>query len=173
MLEPCSAESRKVAHRFLSSPLYLPPRTRRGSHGRRTALALQGPDARRVRARGVRSLQSEPTFTLNCSLGRESSGDDSRLLTGRIHHHSIFPMATPLVSRPTVSLSRVNCTDPGRGSWRLTALPGRRCFLVQNQRTKSRHAIFYGTRTRRTIDDAERHATALCAVLNALKAKRV
>jgi hypothetical protein len=33
--------------------------------------------------------------------------------------------------------------------------------------------VYYGTRTERTREDAEEHATALCAVLNALKAKRI
>lgn len=33
--------------------------------------------------------------------------------------------------------------------------------------------VYYGTRTERTLEDAEQQATALCAVLNALRAKRV
>jgi hypothetical protein len=32
--------------------------------------------------------------------------------------------------------------------------------------------VYYGTRTERTQEDAEIQAMALCAVLNALKAKR-
>jgi hypothetical protein len=43
---------------------------------------------------------------------------------------------------------------------------------VRHARTRSTHTIFYGTRTERTREDAEEYATALCAVLNALKAKR-
>jgi hypothetical protein len=34
------------------------------------------------------------------------------------------------------------------------------------------HRVFYGTRTKRTQEDATAQATALCAVLNAFKAKR-
>jgi hypothetical protein len=32
--------------------------------------------------------------------------------------------------------------------------------------------VFYGTRTERTLEDAERYATAMCPVLIAQKAKR-
>ena len=93
--------------------------------------------------------------------------------------------ADPIYSRLTLSehlmasamhspsLRRVNCTEPGRGPWHVLARPERRCYLVQHRRTKSRHTVFYGTRTERTGEEAESHATALCAVLNALKAKRV
>ncbi|HTK48585.1 MAG TPA: hypothetical protein VL328_11485 [Gemmatimonadaceae bacterium] len=71
------------------------------------------------------------------------------------------------------SLRRIDATDPGRGAWRVLPRPERRCFLVEHRRTRSRMTVFYGTRTERTIEDAEAHATAMCAVLNALKAKRV
>jgi hypothetical protein len=67
----------------------------------------------------------------------------------------------------------VDCTDPGRGAWRVLARPKRRCYLVEHRRTLSRLTVYYGTRTERTVEDAEQHATAVCAVLNALKAKRV
>jgi len=70
------------------------------------------------------------------------------------------------------SLRRVDCTTPGKGPWRVIPRPERRCYIVEHRRTKSRHVIYYGTRTERTIEDAEVHSTALCAVLNALKAKR-
>jgi hypothetical protein len=53
------------------------------------------------------------------------------------------------------------------------ARPRRRSYLVEHRRTKSRLTIYYGTRTERTREDAEQQATAVCAVLNALKAKRV
>jgi hypothetical protein len=43
---------------------------------------------------------------------------------------------------------------------------------VVHQRTGSKHTIYYGTRTERTREEADTYATALCAVLNALKAKR-
>jgi hypothetical protein len=67
----------------------------------------------------------------------------------------------------------VDCTDPGRGSWRVLPRPKRRCFVIEHRRTRSRLTVFYGTRTERTVEDAEAHATGVCAVLNALKAKRV
>jgi hypothetical protein len=71
----------------------------------------------------------------------------------------------------TVSLSRLNCTVPGRGPWHLTSDPAARRVIVKNSRSGAKHVVFYGTRTKRTREDAERHATALCAVLNALKAR--
>ena len=74
---------------------------------------------------------------------------------------------------PDRSLRCVDCTTTGSGAWRLLARPERRCFVVEHRRTKSKQVIYYGTRTERTVDDAERHATAICAVLNALKAKRI
>jgi hypothetical protein len=82
-------------------------------------------------------------------------------------------MAAPKTKMTAISLKRVDCTDVGRGAWRLVPLPERRCFLVRHQRTGSKHTVFYGTRTERTVEDAAEQATALCAVLNALKAKRV
>ena len=71
------------------------------------------------------------------------------------------------------ALRDVDCTDRGRGPWSVFHRPARRSFLVEHRRTRSRLIVFYGTRTERTVEDAEVHATALCAVLNALKAKRV
>ena len=69
-------------------------------------------------------------------------------------------------------LSRLDCTDPGRGSWKVTVEPEQRRVRVRNGRTGSAYTVFYGTRTERTKEEAEAHATAFCAVLNALKAKR-
>ena len=69
-------------------------------------------------------------------------------------------------------LQRVDCTMSGRGQWRVLLEPEQRRVRVRHQRTRSACTIFYGTRTQRTREDAERHATAICAVLNALKAKR-
>ena len=77
------------------------------------------------------------------------------------------------VSLADPSLCRVDCTAPGRGAWKVTARPERRCYVVEHRRTRSKQVIYYGTRTQRTAEDAEVHATALCAVLNALKAKRI
>lgn len=74
---------------------------------------------------------------------------------------------------PASDLRRVDCTEPGRGAWRVIARPERRCYDVRHQRTASKHTIFYGTRTERTREDAEQYATALCALLNVLKEKRV
>ena len=71
------------------------------------------------------------------------------------------------------ALRRVDCTDPGRGAWRVIARPQRRCYVVEHRRTKSKQIVFYGTRTERSREQAEEQATALCAVLNALNARRV
>lgn len=75
--------------------------------------------------------------------------------------------------RPTSELRRVDCTSPGRGAWRVIARPERRSYLIEHRRTESQLVVYYGTRTERTRENAEEQATALCAVLNALKAKRV
>jgi hypothetical protein len=82
-------------------------------------------------------------------------------------------MPTSTSSPASPSLRRVDCTQPGRGPWRLLARPERRCYQVRHQRTRSLHTIYYGTRTERTREAAEEQATAMCAVLNALKAKRI
>ncbi len=50
--------------------------------------------------------------------------------------------------------------------------PEKRRVRIRNSRSKSVYVVYYGTRTERTLEDAERHATALCATLNALRAKR-
>jgi hypothetical protein len=71
------------------------------------------------------------------------------------------------------SLRRLDATDPGRGAWRVLPRPERRSFVIEHRRTRSRMTVFYGTRTERTLEDAEAHAIAMCAVLNALKAKRI
>ena len=55
----------------------------------------------------------------------------------------------------------------------MLARPEERCYQVRHLRTRSTHTIFYGTRTERHREVAEEHATALCAVLNALGAKRI
>lgn len=82
-----------------------------------------------------------------------------------------MPTRTPRITLD--ELTKVDCSEPGRGAWHLLPRPERRCFEVRHQRTGSKHTIFYGTRTERTLEDAEVHATALCALLNVLKAKRV
>lgn len=69
-------------------------------------------------------------------------------------------------------LRRLDCTAPGRGPWRLVPDPSNRAVNVQHRRTRFIHRVYYGTRTERTQDEAMVHATALCAVLNALRAKR-
>jgi hypothetical protein len=81
-------------------------------------------------------------------------------------------MATRPAAR-TTDLRRVDCTEPGRGPWRVIGRPERRCYQVRHQRTASKHTIYYGTRTERTREDAEEYAIALCALLNALKEKRI
>jgi hypothetical protein len=69
-------------------------------------------------------------------------------------------------------LRRLNCTDPGRGPWRLALDVANRSVNLQHRRNRYIHRVYYGTRTQRTQEDAMIQATALCAVLNAVKAKR-
>ncbi len=76
-------------------------------------------------------------------------------------------------SPPTPSLlRRVNLTEAGKGAWRILLEPEKRRYRVVHSRTKSSYTVFYGTRTQRSVEAAEVHATALCAALNAIKAKR-
>ena len=70
------------------------------------------------------------------------------------------------------TLAALNCLEPGRGSWKVLVEPESRRVRVRHARTRSAHTIFYGTRTERTKEDAETYATALCALLNALKERR-
>ncbi len=83
-----------------------------------------------------------------------------------------MPTSTRTTSQGS-ALDRVDCTAPGRGAWSVLAQPERRAFVIEHRRSASTHTVFYGTRTERTRAMAEEQATALCAVLNALKAKRV
>lgn len=69
-------------------------------------------------------------------------------------------------------LRRLNCTDPGRGPWRVRLDARNRAVNIQHRRSRFIHRVYYGTRTGRTEADAVVQATALCAVLNAVKAKR-
>lgn len=70
------------------------------------------------------------------------------------------------------NLRRLDCTDPGRGPWRLVVDTANRSVNIQHRRNRFIHRVYYGTRTERTQDDAVIQATALCAVLNAVGAKR-
>jgi hypothetical protein len=49
---------------------------------------------------------------------------------------------------------------------------GNRSINLQHRTSAYIHRIYYGTRTERTQEDAEIQATAMAALLNALKAKR-
>jgi hypothetical protein len=71
-----------------------------------------------------------------------------------------------------VELRRLNCTIPGRGPWHVVPDIRNRSVNVRNRRSGFVHRVYYGTRTKRTEEDAETQAIALCAVLNLLKAKR-
>ncbi len=73
---------------------------------------------------------------------------------------------------PEVNLRRLNCTVPGKGPWHTVPDLSDRSILIRHRRSKYTHRVYYGTRTGRTQEDAERQAMALCAVLNAFKAKR-
>ena len=72
-----------------------------------------------------------------------------------------------------INLKRLDCTDPGRGPWKMFPNTSDRSVLVKNTKSGFSHKVYYGTRTKRTQEDAEAQATALCALMNALKAKRV
>ena len=73
---------------------------------------------------------------------------------------------------PTFDLRRLDCSTPGRGPWRVVPDIRNRSINVRHARSRFIHRVYYGTRTERTQEQAETQATALCAVLNALKAKR-
>jgi hypothetical protein len=72
----------------------------------------------------------------------------------------------------TVDLRRFDCTNPGRGPWKVVPDLGNRSINLRHATNGYVHRIYYGTRTQRTQEDAEAQATAMCAVLNAFKAKR-
>lgn len=72
----------------------------------------------------------------------------------------------------SLNLRCLDCTDAGRGPWRPRIDTANRAVNVQHRRNRYIHRVYYGTRTGRTLDDALVQATALCAVLNAVKAKR-
>jgi hypothetical protein len=73
---------------------------------------------------------------------------------------------------PPVELSRLDCTNPGRGPWKVVPDIRNRSINVRHQRSRYIHRVYYGTRTDRTQEEAEAQAVALCAILNLLKAKR-
>lgn len=70
-------------------------------------------------------------------------------------------------------LKRLDCTVVGRGPWKVVPDISNRAILVKNSKSGFGHKVYFGTRTERTQEDAEIQATALCAILNLLKAKRV
>jgi hypothetical protein len=71
-----------------------------------------------------------------------------------------------------VELRRLDCTNPGRGPWKVVPDIRNRSINVRHQRSRYIHRVYYGTRTNRTQEEAEAQAVALCAILNLLKAKR-
>jgi hypothetical protein len=73
---------------------------------------------------------------------------------------------------PPVELRRLDCTNPGRGPWKVVPDIRNRSINVRHQRSRYIHRVYYGTRTDRTQEEAEAQAVALCAILNLLKAKR-
>ncbi len=73
---------------------------------------------------------------------------------------------------PDINLRRLDVTNPGRGPWKVVPDLSNRAILVKNGRSGYGHKVYYGTRTKRTQEDAEVQAVAMCAILNALKAKR-
>jgi hypothetical protein len=73
---------------------------------------------------------------------------------------------------PEANLRRLDCTEPGRGPWKVIPDVMHRSVNIRHNRSGYVHRVYYGTRTKRTQEDAEVQATAMCALLNALKAKR-
>jgi hypothetical protein len=73
---------------------------------------------------------------------------------------------------PVADLRRLDCTDPGKGPWRVVPDVANRSINLRHSRSGYIHRVYYGTRTKRTMEDAEAQAIAMCAVLNLLKAKR-
>lgn len=71
------------------------------------------------------------------------------------------------------TLQRLNCKMTGKGPWGMTPDPDSRSVIVRNLRNGFVHRVYYGTRTGRTLEDAEVLATALCAILNVTKAKSI
>jgi hypothetical protein len=73
---------------------------------------------------------------------------------------------------PPIDLTRFDCTDPGKGPWKVVPNLPKRSVDIRHARNGFVHHVFYGTRTERTEEQAEVQATALCALLNHFKAKR-
>lgn len=73
---------------------------------------------------------------------------------------------------PDINLRRLDVTNAGRGPWKVVPDLSNRAILVKNGRSGYSHKVYYGTRTKRKLEDAEVQAVAMCAILNALKAKR-
>ena len=61
---------------------------------------------------------------------------------------------------PTVELSRLDVTNPGRGPWKVVPDVRSRSINVRHQRSRFIHRVYYGTRTERTQEEAEIQATA-------------
>jgi hypothetical protein len=74
---------------------------------------------------------------------------------------------------PAIPLQKLNCKVTGKGPWGMTPDTDTRSVIVRNLRNGFAHRVYYGTRTGRTLEGAEELATALCAILNALKAKSI
>ena len=110
-------------------------------------------------------------------LASNDAGQSNCRNTGKL---ACFPLgtATPTIffckamATTTVDLRRLDCTIPGKGPWRVVPDLAGRSINVQHRRSRFIHRVYYGTRTERTQEDAEIQATALCALLNVLKAKR-
>ena len=71
-----------------------------------------------------------------------------------------------------INLRRFDCTAPGRGPWKVIPDLKNRAVIVRHSKSRFAHKVYYGTRTQRTEEDAQIQATAICALLNALKSKR-
>jgi hypothetical protein len=76
------------------------------------------------------------------------------------------------MKKPTAGLNRVDCTVPGTGPWYVLGQDmTKRSVKIRHRRNGLKHHIYYGTRTGRTMEDSMALATALCAMLNLIKAK--
>lgn len=72
---------------------------------------------------------------------------------------------------PSIQLERLNCKTPGKGHWGMADDPDTSSVVVRNMLNGLAHRVYYGTGTGRTLETSTRLATALCAVLNATKAR--
>ena len=92
------------------------------------------------------------------------------ILAASSYSHTAITLRTSMAT--SINLRTFDCTNPGRGQWKTILDVRNRAVLVRNTRSRFVHKVYYGTRTERTEEEALVQATAICALMNALKAKR-